>query len=237
MRQRAVMLRPLQNVLSLWLLLALALTGAGCALLQQQEEQREDQQEEQQEEQVSQPVGDTATERIQSTAMEGEAGVIVGEEMDAHAEEVDRDLTEAQVTKVEGPESGETAGFGVVFGSAHFRVNSDELRADALDELDVMIQSLRAHPGADVVIVGHTDASGPKSYNQRLSERRAGSAAAYMQEQGVDPGRVTLMSQGETDPIASNETERGRRKNRRVEIAVYASEERRQKAARQARRN
>lgn len=79
MKQRAVMLRPLQNVLSLWLLLALALTGTGCALLQQQEERREDRQEEQQEEQqVSQPVGDTATERIQSTAMEGEAGVIVG---------------------------------------------------------------------------------------------------------------------------------------------------------------
>ena len=66
--------------------------------------------------------------------------------MDAHAEEVERDLTEAQVTKVEGLESGETAGFGVVFGSAHFRVNSDELRADALDELDVMIQNWEPRP-------------------------------------------------------------------------------------------
>lgn len=70
------------------------------------------------------------------------------------------------------------------------------------------------------LIEGHTDSQGPSAYNQDLSERRAQSVVEWLVEHGVDPDRIEAQGQGETDPIASNETEEGRRENRRTEIVV-----------------
>ena len=80
----------------------------------------------------------------------------------------------------------------------------------------------------NILIVGHTDSKGSESYNQDLSERRAGSAAAYLREQGLAPARLTTVGRGESEPVATNETAEGRQQNRRVEVAIYASEEYRQ---------
>ena len=70
-----------------------------------------------------------------------------------------------------------------------------------------------------------TDSQGSDSYNQALSERRAITAADYLAAQGVPRSRITTYGRGKSEPIATNETEIGRQENRRVEVAIYASPE------------
>jgi outer membrane protein OmpA-like peptidoglycan-associated protein len=67
-------------------------------------------------------------------------------------------------------------------------------------------------------VVGHTDNVGSNEYNQKLSERRAHSVARYLESKKVNSMRLAIAGKGETQPIASNNSEGGRQANRRVEI-------------------
>ena len=92
----------------------------------------------------------------------------------------------------------------------------------------VIAKGLLCHPGsfqekANFFIVGHTDASGATAYNQDLSLRRANSASAYLEMQGVSAVRLFTSGRGEMEPVATNDTEFGRQTNRRIEVAIYAS--------------
>lgn len=71
-----------------------------------------------------------------------------------------------------------------------------------------------------VDVTGHTDSDGSDSYNQDLSERRAGSVADILVRNGNDPRRFQVIGDGETQPIASNTTPEGKAENRRVEIRI-----------------
>jgi outer membrane protein OmpA-like peptidoglycan-associated protein len=71
---------------------------------------------------------------------------------------------------------------------------------------------------------------GTAEYNKELSVRRADAAAEYLVSQGVDRSRIATGGLGEEEPIAPNETTAGRSQNRRVEVAIYASEELREEA-------
>jgi outer membrane protein OmpA-like peptidoglycan-associated protein len=116
-------------------------------------------------------------------------------------------------------------GITVTFASGLlFGFDSDEIRPEAASNLRTLARSLHKYPGSDLLIVGHTDQVGSASYNQSLSERRASSAANYLTAQGVSRARIATRGMGETEPLASNETEAGRQTNRRVEVAIYASE-------------
>jgi outer membrane protein OmpA-like peptidoglycan-associated protein len=95
-----------------------------------------------------------------------------------------------------------------------------------------LARSLSQYGGSDVLIVGHTDQTGAAGYNQSLSERRAVAASNYLISQGVSSGRLRTTGRGEQEPAASNDTEAGRQTNRRVAIAIYASEAMRAEAAR-----
>ena len=83
------------------------------------------------------------------------------------------------------------------------------------------------------MLAGHTDAVGSSDYNQGLSVRRAESAARYLRAQGVSR-HIATVGLGEREPVGSNETEAGRQQNRRIEIAIYASEAMQEDARRQA---
>jgi outer membrane protein OmpA-like peptidoglycan-associated protein len=83
------------------------------------------------------------------------------------------------------------------------------------------------------MIVGHTDATGPDEYNMGLSERRAAAAANDLSAQGVARDRLRSTGRGETEPVAPNDTEADRQKNRRVEVAIYANEAFKAQALRQ----
>jgi outer membrane protein OmpA-like peptidoglycan-associated protein len=71
-----------------------------------------------------------------------------------------------------------------------------------------------------LTVVGHTDNVGSDKYNQDLSLRRAHSVARYFESKRVDPVRMAISGKGETQPVASNNSEAGRQQNRRVEIYV-----------------
>ena len=177
---------------------------------------------------IGKATGDTAKGAILGAVLGGAAGAIIGQQMDRQAEDLDDDLEGADVTRV-----GE--GIAVTFDSALlFDFDSADLRPNARENLRELAESLESYPRTDLLIVGHTDATGSEGYNQTLSEDRARSAAAFLYAQGIRPDRVETLGRGESEPIASNDTEAGRQQNRRVEVAIYASEAMREDAREQA---
>ncbi len=101
----------------------------------------------------------------------------------------------------------------------HFDFDSAVLKRKMLDELDDVAANVKASKGNEMLeIVGHTDSTGPEAYNLGLSERRAQSAANYLEGKGVSMSRITVKGMGESAPVASNATREGRAMNRRVEI-------------------
>lgn len=103
-----------------------------------------------------------------------------------------------------------------------FALESAALSGDARDRLSALAEFLQSHPGMNVRIAGHTDSTGPTAYNQRLSERRAQSVADLMTSSGVSASRITATGNGESNPVASNDTRAGRIANRRVEITLVS---------------
>ena len=156
---------------------------------------------------------------IIGAAIGGAAGAAIGGIMDAQAEDLQDKLPNAKVERV-----GE--GIAVTFDSGIlFDVNQSTLRPEARTNLQDLATSLEEYEGTDVLVVGHTDSTGEASYNQSLSERRADAARTFLLGAGLEADRVTAMGRGEEEPIASNETTSGRQENRRVEVAIFASEE------------
>lgn len=171
---------------------------------------------------VGKAAGSTTKGVIIGAVVGGAAGAVIGREMDQRAEELEGDLEGAEVERV-----GE--GILVTFDSGIlFAFDSSELRPESRSNLRELYETLVDYPETDILIAGHTDAVGEEEYNYRLSERRARSAAEYLMSLGMDASRINLVGLGETEPVATNETAEGRQENRRVEIAIYASEEYRQ---------
>lgn len=102
----------------------------------------------------------------------------------------------------------------------HFAFDSAKLRPDAEQQLQQAVRKLRDNRSANVDVIGHTDSTGPASYNEDLSMRRAQSVVDYLTNNGVDASRLEASGRGENDPIASNDTKEGRAQNRRVELVV-----------------
>ncbi len=100
----------------------------------------------------------------------------------------------------------------------NFHSNSEQLTDDARTVLDGVAYRLNECDSVPVRITAHTDSVGADSYNQELSERRANSVATYLQSRGIDAGRLDSQAYGETQPIDTNDTPEGRRRNRRVEL-------------------
>jgi len=105
-----------------------------------------------------------------------------------------------------------------------FDFDSDVLRAESKKNLDNLASSLNSFGDSKLMLIGHTDAQGTDTYNLDLSRRRASAVARYLESRGVNSARVQIAGRGETEPIAANDTEPGRQENRRVEVAIYASD-------------
>jgi outer membrane protein OmpA-like peptidoglycan-associated protein len=167
---------------------------------------------------IGNQTGSTARGAIIGAVIGGAAGAVIGHQMDQQAKELKQNIPGATVTRV-----GE--GIAVSFASGLlYDFDSDVVKATAGQNLRTLAQSLSKYPNTDVLIVGHTDATGSDGYNQSLSERRAQSAQLYLVREGVSNARLRATGRGETEPIASNDTEAGQAQNRRVEIAIYANE-------------
>lgn len=101
-----------------------------------------------------------------------------------------------------------------------FAYDSDQLRPGAIDRLRPLADYLRYERGVRVAIDGHTDSRGSDAYNQDLSERRAESVREALEDLGAERARFQVIGHGESDPVASNATQEGMRRNRRVEITL-----------------
>ena len=110
-----------------------------------------------------------------------------------------------------------------ILGAVYFTTNSSDLDGEAFWTLDDIAVWIEEHPETIIEVSGHTDNTGTNSRNTSLSKSRVKSVGHYLiKEKGVDKHRLVPAAYGSGVPIASNETEDGREKNRRVELKVIA---------------
>ena len=110
---------------------------------------------------------------------------------------------------------------GVVADDILFAFNSTAILPEYRDELKSIGEFVQKNPQAYIVMHGYADNRGPQEYNLKLSHRRGESVVAYLANSfNIDEGRMVLMWYGSLNPVATNDTEEGRRLNRRVEIGV-----------------
>ncbi|KPP87400.1 MAG: putative outer membrane protein [Rhodobacteraceae bacterium HLUCCO07] len=113
---------------------------------------------------------------------------------------------------------GSTTRF-VLDGKVLFAVDSTELREEARAALDALAEDIAEADLDRFRVVGHTDSEGSNAYNLELSRQRAASVQTYLgRHPDLEGMAITSEGRGETEPVASNATERGRARNRRVEI-------------------
>lgn len=118
--------------------------------------------------------------------------------------------------KLNKPALGES----VVLRNIFFEVDSFELKPESRAELEKLVDFLKQSPTLKIEVSGHTDNTGVKQKNLKLSENRARSVYNYLVEKGIDKTRLSYKGYGDSKPKASNDTEEGRRQNRRTEFTI-----------------
>lgn len=108
----------------------------------------------------------------------------------------------------------------IILRGVNFDFDKSNIRPDARPILDAAVDVLNQEPDIDVSVQGYTDSIGTEAYNQKLSQRRADSVKQYLVAGGISAARLTAIGYGESNPVATNETEDGRAQNRRVELRV-----------------
>jgi len=162
--------------------------------------------------------GNTAVGAIIGAAVGGTAGVLIGNEMDKRAAEIERDIEGAKIERV-----GE--GIKITFDSGLlFDFDKSALRPQAQTNLGKLAAILNKYPDTDIVVEGDTDNVGTDDYNIELSNRRAQAVSNYLVNLAVSGSRISEIGLGETNPVASNDTDAGRQQNRRVEVAIFAND-------------
>lgn len=163
--------------------------------------------------------GNTVLGAIIGAAVGGTAGALIGNYMDKQAEEMQNDIAGAKIERV-GEGIKITFDSGILFAS-----NSSTLEYQAKTNINKLAVILNKYPDTNILVTGHTDFDGSDQFNQTLSEQRAQSVSNYTMSQGVSSSRLSIIGLGEKEPVASNETDEGKRQNRRVEIAVFANDD------------
>jgi OOP family OmpA-OmpF porin len=108
----------------------------------------------------------------------------------------------------------------IVLRGVNFDFDKADIRSDSVPILREAASTLQENPAVNIVVEGHTDAKGTEPYNERLSRRRASAVRDYLEKLGVALNRMTTRGKGESEPVASNDTDEGRAQNRRVELLV-----------------
>ncbi len=173
---------------------------------------------------IGKAAGNTAVGAILGAAIGGAAGIYIGNYMDKQAEEMERDLEGAEIERI-----GE--GIKVTFDSGIlFDIDKASLRDASKRNLQDLAEIVKKYENTNILIEGHTDNTGTDEHNLELSRQRAQSVANYLATLEVDPTRFTIMGYGESQPVAPNETAEGRQQNRRVDLAVMANKDLKQRA-------
>lgn len=107
------------------------------------------------------------------------------------------------------------------FDNIEFELGSDKITSNSFSTLDRIAVVLVRNPGwAKLNVAGHTDSSGSVKFNQKLSRNRANSVKNYLLDKNVPAASISVSGYGKSRPIASNKTNDGRQKNRRVEFQI-----------------
>lgn len=163
------------------------------------------------------------------------AGGYVGYRMDEQIKEL-KEQTAGSGVDVTETDGGQAILVNLPDGVT-FDVGSYTIKPAFRDTLDTVAGSLTQYPNSIIDVYGHSDSTGSDAFNQRLSEQRAQAVANYLISQGVSSARVKWQGFGETMPIADNDSEYGRARNRRVEIKIIPFDEDDVRAAQAAQGN
>ena len=158
------------------------------------------------------------TGRIVGAGIGGLAGGAIGYAKDKQIKQL-REATAGSGVDVTETDNGRAILVNLPNGVT-FATNSYSLEPQFLRTLDRIADSMVAFPDSLIDVYGFTDSTGSVGYNQRLSEQRAQAVANYLIGRGVAAGRIRSQGYGVGNPVASNDTEDGRSRNRRVEIKI-----------------
>ncbi|HLV46668.1 MAG TPA: OmpA family protein [Flavobacterium sp.] len=150
----------------------------------------------------------------------GTAGAIIGKNMDKQAQEIEQSIPGAEVERV-----GEGIRLIMNESTVNFDFDSADLTSTAQSNLDKLAKVFIDNPKTQISIYGYTDSVGREQYNLRLSRTRANAVKSYLVKKGIGTKRITTQGMGPVDPVASNDTDAGRAKNRRVEFSIVANED------------
>lgn len=155
-------------------------------------------------------------------------GALIGRRMDKQKKELEaiegakvetvQDVNNLQAIKV-------TFDNGILFAT-----NKSELSASSREALTKFATSLKNSPDTDITIYGHTDNTGSRTVNERISKERAEAVANFLVGQGISRSRITTEGLAYDQPVADNSTAEGRAQNRRVEVYITANKDMIQKA-------
>lgn len=149
------------------------------------------------------------------------AGVVIGKKMDKQKAELEK-IEGAKVESV--TDVNNLQAIKVTFDSGIlFSTGKSDLSASSKSALIKFAASLKETPETDVAIYGHTDNTGSRDLNFRLSNDRANSVASFLANNGVSKERMKTEGKAFDEPVADNSTEAGRAQNRRVEIYISAN--------------
>lgn len=150
-------------------------------------------------------------------AIGGLGGAGVGKMMD----DQERDMRAALASSEAASVSREGNLLALTFKSdVSFDTNSAVVRPGLYSELDRVAAVMNQYPSTLIRVEGHTDSRGSNEYNMDLSNRRANAVKNLLVQRGIAGSRIEAVAFGKTMPTASNDTEAGRQKNRRVEIKI-----------------
>jgi outer membrane protein OmpA-like peptidoglycan-associated protein len=164
--------------------------------------------------------GDDALERRQHALIGAGVGALAGGSVGYYMDRQEAQLREElQGTGVSVHRVGDTITLNMP-GNVTFATDSSDLSAEFYRVLTSVSKVLDEFDQTVVEVAGHTDSTGSAEYNQRLSERRAGSVTAYLENHGIAAQRLITVGMGESWPVADNDNSSGRQTNRRVEITM-----------------
>lgn len=156
------------------------------------------------------------TAKIVGAGLGGLAGAGIGAYMDKQ----ERQLRERTAgTDVQVIRRGDDLVLNIPSGIT-FATDSAAVQPQFQRTLDQVAGTLAEYRETYIDVYGHTDSTGSDAYNQDLSQRRAISVADYLSAHGVQAARIGTRGYGESQPIASNDTDAGRAANRRVEVKI-----------------
>ncbi len=155
-------------------------------------------------------------------------GALIGRRMDKQKKELEA-IQGAQVESV--TDANNLQAIKVTFDNGIlFATNKSELSAASREALTKFANSLKNSPDTDITIYGHTDNTGSRAVNEKISKERAEAVANFLVGNGISRSRITTEGLAYDQPVADNSTAEGRAKNRRVEVYITANKDMIQKA-------